>query len=237
VLNFCLHILRSFGFTDFKAYLGTMPEKAVGEEARWRDAEAALRASLDRSGLDYEVDQGGGAFYGPKIDLKVNDAIGREWQLSTNQFDFNLPDRFDLTYVAEDGQPHRPYMVHRALMGSMERFFGILVEHYGGAFPVWLAPVQAVAIPIADRHVPYAAEVVEKLRSAGLRAKLDERGERMNAKIRDAQKEKVPYMLVIGDQEMESGQVALRLRSGENPGPMPLTDFIGLAQADISAKK
>jgi threonyl-tRNA synthetase len=237
VLNFCLHILRSFGFTDFKAYLGTMPEKAVGEEARWRDAETALRASLDRSGLDYEVDQGGGAFYGPKIDLKVNDAIGREWQLSTNQFDFNLPDRFDLTYVAEDGQPLRPYMVHRALMGSMERFFGILVEHYGGAFPVWLAPVQAVAIPIADRHVPYAAEVVEKLRSAGLRAKLDERGERMNAKIRDAQKEKVPYMLVIGDQEMESGQVALRLRSGENPGPMPLTDFIGLAQADISAKK
>jgi len=237
VLNFCLHILRSFGFTDFKAYLGTMPEKAVGEEARWRDAEAALRASLDRSGLDYEVDEGGGAFYGPKIDLKVKDAIGREWQLSTNQFDFNLPDRFDLTYVAEDGQPHRPYMVHRALMGSMERFFGILVEHYGGAFPVWLSPVQAVAIPIADRHMEYAAGVVEQLRAAGLRARLDDRGERMNAKIRDAQKEKVPYMLVIGDQEMESGQVALRLRSGENPGPMPLADFIGLAQADISAKK
>ena len=237
VLNFCLHILRSFGFTDFKAYLGTMPEKAVGEEARWRDAEAALRASLDRSGLDYEVDEGGGAFYGPKIDLKVKDAIGREWQLSTNQFDFNLPDRFDLTYVAEDGQLHRPYMVHRALMGSMERFFGILVEHYGGAFPVWLSPVQAVAIPIADRHMEYAAGVVEQLRAAGLRARLDDRGERMNAKIRDAQKEKVPYMLVIGDQEMESGQVALRLRSGENPGPMPLADFIGLAQADISAKK
>ena len=237
VLNFCLHILRSFGFTEFKAYLGTMPDKAVGAEALWRDAEAALRASLDRSGLDYEVDEGGGAFYGPKIDLKVKDAIGREWQLSTNQFDFNMPERFDLTYIAEDGQQHRPYMVHRALMGSMERFFGILVEHYGGAFPVWLAPVQAVAIPIADRHVPFAAGVVEKLKAAGLRAKLDERSERMNAKIRDAQNQKIPYMLIVGDQEMESGQVALRLRSGENPGPMPLEAFMQLAREEIGARK
>ena len=134
VLSFCLHILRSFGFTDFKAYLGTKPHDAIGEDSQWTEAEAALRASLDRSGLDYEIDAGGGAFYGPKIDLKVKDAIGREWQLSTNQFDFNLPERFDLTYIGEDGQQHRPYMVHRALMGSMERFFGILIEHYGGAF-------------------------------------------------------------------------------------------------------
>ena len=166
VLNFCLHILRSFGFEDFKAYLGTRPEKAVGEESRWRDCGSSTeRLSLDRSGLDYEIDEGGGAFYGPKIDLKVKDAIGREWQLSTNQFDFNLPDRFDLTYIGEDGQQHRPYMVHRALMGSMERFFGILIEHYGGAFPVWLAPMQAMAIPIADRHMDYAQEVVEKLKA------------------------------------------------------------------------
>lgn len=237
VLNFCLHILRSFGFNDFKAYLGTMPEKAEGEESRWRDAEAALRASLDRSGLDYEVDEGGGAFYGPKIDLKVKDAIGREWQLSTNQFDFNLPERFDLKYIAEDGQQHRPYMVHRALMGSMERFFGILVEHYGGAFPVWLAPVQVVAIPIADRHVPYSNQVVEQLKAAGLRAKLDDRSERMNAKIRDAQNQKIPYMLVIGDQEMESNQVALRLRSGENPGPMGLEEFLKMTGQDILEKR
>ncbi len=236
VLDFCLHILRSFGFEDFKAYLGTLPEKAVGEESRWRAAEAALKGSLDRSGLDYEIDEGGGAFYGPKIDLKVRDAIGREWQLSTNQFDFNLPERFDMKYIAKDGQQHRPYMVHRALMGSMERFFGILIEHYGGAFPVWLAPIQAMAIPIADRHMEYAQTVVEKLKAAGIRSQLDSRSERMNAKIRDAQKQKVPYMLIIGDQEMESDQVALRLRSGENPGPMPLEDFIVKAKQDITDK-
>ncbi|MDO9545521.1 MAG: threonine--tRNA ligase [Pelolinea sp.] len=236
VLNFCLHILRSFGFTDFKAYLGTQPEKSVGEESRWLAAEAALKGSLDRSELEYEIDEGGGAFYGPKIDLKVKDAIGREWQLSTNQVDFNLPDRFDMTYIAEDGQQHRPYMVHRALMGSMERFFGILIEHYGGAFPVWLAPIQAMAIPIADRHMDYAQSVVDKLKKAGIRAKLDSRSERMNAKIRDAQKQKIPYMLIIGDEEMESGQVALRLRSGENPGPMPQEDFLSKAKQDIAEK-
>ena len=236
VLDFCLHILRSFGFEDFKAYLGTKPHDAIGEDAQWRDAEAALKDSLDRSGLDYEIDEGGGAFYGPKIDLKVKDAIGREWQLSTNQFDFNLPERFDLKYIGEDGQQHRPYMVHRALMGSMERFFGILIEHYGGAFPVWLAPVQAIAIPIADRHMDYAAEVIAKLKAAGIRATLDDRSERMNAKIRDAQKQKIPYMLVIGDKEIEDNQVALRLRSGENPGPMSLEAFLEKARQDIAEK-
>ena len=236
VLNFCLHILRSFGFKDFKAYLGTRPEKAVGEKTRWLAAEAALKSSLDRSGLDYEIDEGGGAFYGPKIDLKVKDAIGREWQLSTNQVDFNLPERFDMNYIAEDGQQHRPYMVHRALMGSVERFFGILIEHYGGAFPVWLAPIQVMAIPIADRHLEYGQTIVDTLKAAGIRSKLDSRSERMNAKIRDAQKQKIPYMLIIGDQEMESGQVALRLRSGENPGPMPLEDFLAKAKQDIADK-
>ena len=236
VLNFCLHILRSFGFKEFKAYLGTRPEKAVGEESRWLEAEAALRASLQRSGLDYVVDEGGGAFYGPKIDLKVKDAIGREWQLSTNQFDFNEPDRFDLTYIGEDGQQHRPYMVHRALMGSMERFFGILIEHYSGAFPVWLAPIQAMAIPIADRHLEYAAKVVEQLKQAGIRAKVDDRSERMNAKIRDAQNQKIPYMLVVGDQEMEANKVALRLRNGENPGPISMDEFLALAKKDIADK-
>ena len=236
VLDFSLHILRSFGFSDIHAYLSTRPEKAVGEPEMWLAAEAALKESLDRSGLDYDVDKGGGAFYGPKIDLKVKDAIGREWQLSTIQFDFNEPERFDLTYIGEDGQPHRPYMIHRALLGSMERFFGVLIEHYAGAFPVWLSPMQAVLIPIADRHLDYARQVADELKKAGLRATVDDRADRMNAKIRDAQKQKIPYMLVIGGKEQEGGEVALRLRNGENPGPMQVTDFIARAKDDIAAK-
>lgn len=236
VLNFCLHILRSFGFVNFNAYLSTQPEDSVGEAQRWRDAEAALQVALERAEIPYEIDQGGGAFYGPKIDLKVNDAIGREWQLSTIQFDFNLPERFNLEFIGEDGLPHQPYMIHRALLGSMERFFGVLIEHYAGAFPVWLAPLQAVLIPIADRNLDYAYEVVKKLKAAGLRATVDERSERMNAKIRDAQNQKIPYMLVVGDKEIEQGAVALRLRSGENPGAIPLEDFIRRAKEDIVKK-
>lgn len=236
VLNFSLNILRSFGFSEIQAYLSTKPEKSVGEPERWLAAEAALEDSLKRTGVDYEVDQGGGAFYGPKIDLKVKDAIGREWQLSTIQFDFNLPERFDLTYIGEDGQPHRPYMIHRALLGSLERFFGVLIEHYAGAFPAWLAPVQAALIPIADRHLDYAHAVAAQLRKAGLRVLVDERPERMNAKIRDAQNQKIPYMLVMGDKEVENGQVALRLRGGENPGPMPVADFLERAQDEIRRK-
>ncbi|MCJ7530429.1 MAG: threonine--tRNA ligase [Anaerolineales bacterium] len=226
VVNFCLNILRAFGFTEFKAYLSTMPENSVGEAGRWQDAEAALEAVLKKANLPYEVDKGGGAFYGPKIDLKIKDAIGREWQLSTIQFDFNNPDRFDLTYVGEDGQEHRPYMIHRALLGSMERFFGVLIEHYGGAFPVWLSPVQAVIIPIADRHLDYASKMVRELKQAGVRVKFDDRPERMNAKIRDAQKQKVPYMLIVGDAEVEQGKMALRLRSGEDLGAIPLAAFL-----------
>jgi threonyl-tRNA synthetase len=234
VLNFCLHILRSFGFTEFTAYLSTKPEKSVGPIEKWNDATEALRAALERAHLEYKVDEGGGAFYGPKIDLKIKDALQREWQLSTIQFDFNLSERFDLTYIGEDGQPHKPYMIHRALLGSMERFLGVLIEHYAGAFPVWLSPTQATIIPIADRHLDYAFEVLKKLKAAGIRAQVDERSERMNAKIRDAQREKVPYMLVIGDQEVEGGKVALRLRSGENPGAVPLDEFITRAQKEIS---
>ncbi len=237
LLNFSLHILRSFGFKEIKAFLSTMPQKAVGEAERWHAAEAALRASLERAKLDYEVDEGGGAFYGPKIDLKVSDAIKREWQLTTIQVDFNNPDRFDMTYAAEDGKAYRPYMIHRALMGSMERFFGVLIEHYGGAFPVWLAPIQAVIIPIADRHLTYAREISGKLKEAGIRNQVDERPERMNAKIRDAQNQKIPYMLVVGDKELESGQVALRLRSEENPGPMPVQQFMDLAKQQIMKKE
>jgi threonyl-tRNA synthetase len=166
----------------------------------------------------------------------VLDALGREWQLSTVQFDFNLPERFGLEYIGEDSQPHQPYMVHRALLGSMERFFGVLIEHFGGAFPVWMAPVQAVVIPIADRHVEYAREVAQKLKAEGLRVELDERSERMNAKIRDAQKQKVPYMLVLGDNEMNEGQVSLRVRDGTQQNNIPLGDFLTRAKDRIAKR-
>ena len=233
VLRFSLAMLRAFGFEDFAAYLATRPEKAVGEPARWEQAQAALQRAIDAEGLPYAIDAGGGAFYGPKIDLKIKDALGREWQLTTIQFDFNLPERFDMTYAGADGQEHRPYMVHRALLGSLERFFGILVEHYAGAFPVWLAPEQARLIPIADRHVEYAQQVEAQLRKAGLRVKSDDSSSRMNAKIREAQLMKVPYMLVIGDQEIEAGAVAVRLRSGKNLGALPVAEFIEMAQRAI----
>jgi threonyl-tRNA synthetase len=236
VLNFCLHILRGFGIREFHAYLSTRdPEKSAGDPARWDDATDALQAALERAELSYDVDEGGAAFYGPKIDLKMIDALGREWQLSTIQFDFNLPERFDLTYVGEDGEQHQPYMIHRALLGSMERFMGVLIEHYGGAFPVWLAPVQAVIIPIADRHLPYARQVAEKLEAAELRVEVDERSDRMNAKIRDAQNQKIPYMLVVGDREVENGTVAPRLRSEERLGAMSVQALLERVQVDIEA--
>ncbi len=232
-LEFSLYVLRSMGLTDFKAYLSTKPEKFVGDPAKWDTATEALRRAIESHHLPYEVDEGGGAFYGSKIDLKVMDALDREWQLSTIQFDFNLPERFGLEYIGEDGQPHQPYMVHRALLGSMERFFGVLIEHFGGAFPVWLAPVQAVVIPIADRHVEYARGVAKNLRAEGLRVELDERSERMNANIRDAQKQKIPYMLVLGDNEIECGRVSLRVRDGSQENNIPLDDFLGRAQDRI----
>ena len=236
VLHFCLHILRGFGFTEFNAYLSTRPEKRVGEEAMWDAAEQALRDALERGGIPYEVDEGGGVFYGPKIDLKMLDALDREWQLSTIQFDFNLPERFDLNYIGEDGQEHRPYMIHRALLGSMERFFGVLIEHYGGAFPVWLCPVQVALIPIADRHIEPAHAVAAQLKAAGLRVEVDDSSERMNAKIRNAQLQKIPYMLVIGDREAAEGMVNVRLRTGEQRGTMPVEEFRAYAQGVAATK-
>jgi threonyl-tRNA synthetase len=237
VLQFSLKLLRAFGFEDFQAYLSTRnPDKAAGAPEQWEAPTEALRQALERAEVPYQVDVGEATFYGPKIDIKVRDALGREWQLSTIQFDFYLPERFNLVFMGEDGQEHQPYMIHRALLGSMERFMGTLIEHFAGAFPVWLAPVQAVLIPIADRHLPYAHQVVEKLKAAGVRAEVDERGERMNAKIRDAQTQKVPYMLVVGDKEMEQGAVALRLRSGENPGAMPLEAFLQRVQEDVGER-
>jgi threonyl-tRNA synthetase len=234
VLDFSLDILRAFGFEDFQAYLSTRnPEKAAGRPEDWEAPTEALRNSLERVGVPYEIDEGEAVFYGPKIDLKLNDALGREWQLSTIQFDFILPERFDMAYIGEDGQEHRPYMIHRALFGSIERFMGVLIEHYAGAFPIWLAPVQAVLIPIADRHVEYAEKVFNQLRDVGIRVEIDRRSERMNAKIRDAQMQKIPYMLVVGDREAEAGQVALRLRSGDDLGALSVESFIERLEAEV----
>jgi len=235
-LEFSLYVLRSMGLQDFKAYLSTRPEKYVGDPVNWEKATEALRRAIEAHNLSYEVDEGGGAFYGPKIDLKVMDALDREWQLSTIQFDFNLPERFGLEYIGEDGKPHQPYMVHRALLGSMERFFGVLIEHFSGAFPLWLSPVQAIVILIADRHLEYAREIVKKLHAEGIRVELDERSERMNAKIRDAQKQKIPYMLIIGDNEMDAGQVSLRARDGSQQNNILLSDFLVRAK-DLIAKR
>jgi threonyl-tRNA synthetase len=226
VLQFSLNILRAFGFEEFQSYLSTRnPEKAAGTPEEWEAPTEALREALERAEIPYQIDEGEAVFYGPKIDIKVKDALGREWQLSTIQFDFTLPERFDLVYVGEDGKDHRPYMIHRALMGSMERFMGTLIEHYAGAFPLWLAPVQAMLIPIADRHHEYARAVADSLKENGIRVQVDERGDRMNAKIRDAQLQKVPYMLVVGDREAEADAVAVRLRSGDDLGAIPVAEL------------
>ena len=226
VLDLDFHLLEAMGFSEFEVMLSTRPEKAVGDAAQWDIATDSLRQTLEQRGIPFEVDEGGGAFYGPKIDVHIRDAIGRLWQCTTVQFDFNLPERFGLTYIGEDGQEHQPYMVHRALLGSLERFMGVLIEHYGGAFPVWLAPVQAVVIPIADRHVEYADSVRAQLTAAGLRAQTDGRSERMNAKIREAQLQKIPYMLVVGDREATAGAAAVRLRTGENLGAVPVAEIV-----------
>jgi len=238
VLDFSLNILRAFGFEDFQAYLSTRnPEKAAGRPEDWEAPTEALRSSLERVGVPYEIDEGEAVFYGPKIDLKLNDALGREWQLTTIQFDFILPERFDMAYIGEDGQEHRPYMIHRALFGSMERFMGVLIEHFAGAFPVWLAPIQATLIPIADRHVEYAEKVAAQLREAGVRVDVDQRSERMNAKIRDAQLQKIPYMLVVGDREAEAEQVAVRMRSGEDLGALSVEAFLERVKAEVLEHK
>jgi threonyl-tRNA synthetase len=196
-------------------------------------AEGVLRDEVEARNLPYDVDEGGAVFYGPKIDVKMVDVLGREWQCTTVQFDFNLPERFDVSYIGEDGKEHRPYMVHRALLGSMERFVGVLIEHYGGAFPLWLAPVQAVVIPIADRHIEFAQRVVDDMRAEGLRVEIDARSERMQAKIRDAQLQKVPYMLVVGDREQGAEAVAVRRRDGTDLGAIPLFQLIDQLRDEV----
>jgi threonyl-tRNA synthetase len=234
-LHLIREVLERYRFSDYKVRLSLRGAtgKYVQDDEKWNKAEAALRAAMDANQVDYFEATGEAAFYGPKADFLARDVLGREWQLSTIQVDFIQPARLGLTYIGEDGAEHTPVVLHRAVTGTTERFMGVLIEHFAGAFPVWLAPVQAVLIPIADRHVPYARMVAEKLKAAGLRVEVDDRSERMNAKIRDAQNQKIPYMLVVGDKEMEEGAVALRLRSGENPGPMLLEAFLRRAEEEI----
>lgn len=239
-LNFSLDMLAAFGFDDYDIALSVHdpqhPEKYIGGGEAWERSEASLVKALQARGVPYRREEGEAAFYGPKIDIKIRDALGRLWQFTTIQYDFNIPQRFDLTYIGEDGQEHRPYMIHRALLGALERFFGVLIEHYAGAFPVWLTPVQVALIPITDHQVPYARQVEERLRGAGLRVLLDDSNRRMQAKIREHQLQKVPYMLVIGRREVQSNQVSVRLRTEEDLGAMPLEEFMEMAQQAIAEK-
>jgi threonyl-tRNA synthetase len=229
-------VYGDFGL-PFTAKLSTMPDEHMGEVATWQHAEAQLKAALERSGLAYDLNEKDGAFYGPKIDFDVTDAIGRKWQCATIQLDYMQPENFDLKYIGADNAEHRPVVIHRAIFGSFERFIAILIEHYTGAFPLWLAPIQAVVLPIADRHLPYAAAVREQLREAGLRADLDERQEKIGYKIREAQLQKVPYMLVIGDRESTEGTVSVRTRAGGDQGASPVDGFIASARDEVARKQ
>jgi threonyl-tRNA synthetase len=236
VLRFSLKIWKAFGFTDIKAYIATKPADGIGDDATWEKATAVLKRAAEIEKLDVVMDEGGGAFYGPKIDLKIKDALGREWQMTTIQFDWNEPERFGLTYVASDNTQKRPFMIHRALLGSMERFFGVLIEHFGGAFPPWLAPVQAVAIPVTPAFAAYGEQVVKELKKRGVRAELDKGDERMNAKIRNAQNQKVPFMVILGEKEQAGGTVSLRTRGGEQKNLIPMADFLSMIEEEVRPK-
>ena len=237
VIDFTLFILRSFGFEDFNMYISTRPDKYVGDPADWDLATDALKRAVDAQNLTYRMDEGGGAFYGPKIDVKINDALGREWQCSTIQFDFNLPERFDLSFVGQDGKYHRPYMVHRALLGSIERFFGVLIEHYAGNFPLWLAPVQAILLPVSDQFADYAQDVCNRLNIAGLRAEVDDQDAKLGYKIREAEVQKVPYMLIVGSQETQDGTVSVRKHGTGDLGKMSPDDLVQAMNKEIAEKQ
>ncbi len=232
ILDLNMNILKAFGFKEYEVYLSTRPAKSVGSDGNWDKSTAALKLALKKRGMDFEIDPGEGVFYGPKIDIKIKDVLGRSWQCSTIQVDFNLPERFGITYIGEDGNEHQPIMIHRALMGSLERFFGILIEHYAGAFPLWLAPVQARILNISDAQVDYASKVYRTLRKAGIRIEKDLRNEKLSYKIRQAQLSKLPYMLVIGDKEVEANTLTVRLRDGKNLDPMTVEDFIDLIRRE-----
>ncbi len=236
VLTFVLNMLKDFGFTQYDIYLSTRPETYVGQPEVWDEATNALKSALQSAGLPFKIDEGGGAFYGPKIDVKIKDAIGRVWQCSTIQVDFNEPERFDITYVGQDNQNHRPIMIHRALLGSIERFMGVLIEHYAGEFPIWLAPVQAKIIPIAERHQKFVEELENALKVKGIRAEADFRNEKMQYKIREAEVTKVPYMIVIGDKEVSSNAISVRSKRNGDLGSMNINDFIKRVKEEASKK-
>lgn len=236
VLRFSLHMWNAFGFTNIKAYLATRPEDSVGDDESWERAIVSLKKAIEKEKLDFEVDEGGGAFYGPKIDLKVKDALGREWQMTTIQFDFNESERFDMTFVDHDGKEKRPFMIHRALLGSLERFFGVLIEHYGGAFPVWLAPVQVMVIPVAPAFNDYAHRIREKFKKENIRVNADLSDDRMNAKIRNAQNQKIPYMFIVGENEQTNETVSIRPRTGKQVQDQAFQDALAFLQEKITLK-
>jgi len=236
VVELAQFMMKTFGFDEYEVMLSTRPGKYVGTLQVWEMATEALRTVLEKLGINYTIDPGEGVFYGPKIDIKLKDALGRFWQGPTIQVDFNLPQRFDVNFIGEDGGEHQVVMVHRTVLGSMERFMACLVEHYAGSFPLWLSPVQVIVIPIADRHLDYAYQVSGELRNNNLRVQVDERSERMNLKIREAEINKIPYMLVIGDKEMNTSMISLRLRSGDDLGALPVKDFVCRASSIIETK-
>jgi len=239
-LDLTLHLLRSFGFHEYEVMLSVRdPErkqKYIGNDDMWEMAESSLVKALDRRELSYEREEGEAVFYGPKIDIKIKDALGRAWQCTTVQFDFTLPERFDMTFVGQDGQQHRPYMVHRALLGSLERFFGILIEHYGGAFPVWLSPVQAIILTITDRNIPFGENVLKTLRDEGVRVEKDFRNEKLSFKVREAQAKKIPYMIIIGDKEMETDRITVRLRDGKNLPSLTSKELLSRINDDLKKR-
>ena len=233
VLSLTVLTTKTFGFNEYEIYVSTRPEKAVGSLENWKEATAALESALKRHGMPYQIDPGEGVFYGPKIDLKIKDGLGRSWQCTTIQVDFNLPERFGLSFIGEDGKEHPPIMIHRALLGSLERFFGVLIEHYAGAFPLWLAPVQVMILPITDRQHPYAKEIAQALLDADLRVELDLRNEKVGAKIREATLAKVPYMVIIGAREAGNRTLSLRKRSGEDLGTMGLDPLVQKLRQEV----
>lgn len=237
VLDFTLFVLKTFSFEDYDIYLSTRPEKFAGTEEHWEKATAALAEALKAKGLDYEVDPGEGVFYGPKIDIKVKDSLGRAWQCSTIQVDFNIPERFDVSYRASDGKDRRPIMIHRALMGSLERFFGVLIEHYAGQFPLWLAPKQVAVLTIAERHSTFAVEVTGRLKAAGIRAEANLDNEKIGYKIRQETVRKVPYLVIIGDNEVSLGKITVRKLSGENIGPFAVDEFLDILNGEIRSRR
>ncbi|OGV98103.1 MAG: threonine--tRNA ligase [Nitrospinae bacterium RIFCSPLOWO2_02_FULL_39_110] len=237
VLNFTLYMLKSFGFNDFDVYLSTMPQGYVGTISNWEKATDALKGALNKAGLKFEIDPGAGVFYGPKIDVKIKDSLDRTWQCSTIQVDFNLPERFDVKYIGEDGASHQPIMIHRALLGSLERFFGCLIEHYAGAFPLWLAPVQARVMTITDKQNDFASRVLNQLLNSGIRGEADLRNEKIGFKIREAQMEKIPYMLIVGNKEVESKTVSVRKRGGADMGAIGVEKFVEMIKEEIRSKQ